>query len=1093
MSLDNQGETVTLWNPAAEAMFGWHTDETLGRPTPFLSPSQHIESVRIWDELVTNGSLSGVEFRRVRKDGTPIDISLWATVLKNQYGVVTDTLGFLADITARKQVEAALRESEQAIRTLQEAISRPTLTFEQRVQAMLELGCRRFNLPIGIVTRLQGEELVVAHVSASAEASSAADRILRVGQSYCHATLAAEGPACFGHALSPEWRAHPGCARLGIECYIGAKLIGLNSVHGTICFVAPTPCPVCLTDADKDFLLLMAQWIGQELDRQASEQALREQESLLRAVIDTATDSIFMKDTRGRYRLINAACAKTIGKPVEEIVGKTDRELFPPETARRLMENDQRVLVGGTQHHFEAVIPSRGEPRTFSSIKTPHRDPQGNVIGLVGVSRDITDHKLLEEQRSKSERLFASFMENLPGLAWIKDTNGRYVYLNGAFERAFNVKLSDWKSKTDFDVWPKAVADQFTTNDRRVLSTNAPILTVETAPQTDGVHASLVSKFPIPNEQGSPILVGGVAVDITERKQAEEALRLTQFAVDRAADLAFWIDREARFAYVNDAACLRLGYARHELLSMTVADVDPNYQTESWPQHWEALRRTGRLRFETMHRTKTGELYPVEVVANFATFEGKEYNFAFARDISEQKRAEAALRDSEARWKTLFEHAGVGIAQLGLSGRFLRVNARLCQTLGYSSKTLCQYTFHEITHPDDLEANLRLMDELMTSTRPSFSMEKRYLRSDGVWLWANVTVSLVRSTSGAPTYFIKVIEYISERRQAEEALQQSEARLNRFVADAPVGLVIMDAQKRILSANKAFCALTGYTESEIIGSTYALYTHPDDLQENLALTDEFFRGKRSGYAYEKRYVRKPGDIIWVAVKTTGTELPGHVGPLLLAVVEDITGRKQAMNERERISQDLHDDVLQSLYAVGMGLEAIKGRLKPISRSAAKRLEGSVAQLNGVIHGVRSFIPRMRTLSRAGGNFEQALRSLVGSFTATGAGDIATTIDAEAAAALPLDYCRDVIGIAKEAISNSLRHAKARRRSVVFRRYRSKLRLEIVDNGSGFRPSRLRKGLGLSNMRTRAKKLGARLTIDSAPGHGARIVLDLPVK
>src|SRR5262249_20600232 len=236
---------------------------------------------------------------------------------------------------------------------------------------------------------------------------------------------------------------------------------------------------------------------GQELDRQTSERALKEQESLLRAVIDTATDAIFMKDREGRYQLINTAGSRTIGKPVEEIIGKSDRELFSPETANRFMENDQQVLAGQAQHRFEAVIPFQGEPRIFSSIKTPHRDPQGNVIGLVGVSRDITDQKQLEEERDKSERMFASFMENLPGLAWIKDTSGRYVYLNGAFERAFNVKLSDWQGKTDFDVWPETIATQFTTNDRHVLSTNAPILVVESVQQVDGMHASLVSKFPI--------------------------------------------------------------------------------------------------------------------------------------------------------------------------------------------------------------------------------------------------------------------------------------------------------------------------------------------------------------------------------------------------------------------------------------------------------------------------------------------------------------------------------------------------------------------------------------------------------------------
>src|SRR5262249_55083206 len=156
-------------------------------------------------------------------------------------------IGFLADITARKQVEASLRESEQAIRTLQEAISHPTLTFDQRIQAILELGCRRFNLPIGIVTRVEGDELVIAHVSSPTGASSNSSTTVRVGQTYCQSTLATEGPICFGQAISSEWREHPGCVTLGVECYIGTKLIGLNSVHGTICFVATTPQPIRLT------------------------------------------------------------------------------------------------------------------------------------------------------------------------------------------------------------------------------------------------------------------------------------------------------------------------------------------------------------------------------------------------------------------------------------------------------------------------------------------------------------------------------------------------------------------------------------------------------------------------------------------------------------------------------------------------------------------------------------------------------------------------------------------------------------------------------------------------------------------------------
>jgi PAS domain S-box-containing protein len=143
------------------------------------------------------------------------------------------------------------------------------------------------------------------------------------------------------------------------------------------------------------------------------------------------------------------------------------------------------------------------------------------------------------------------------------------------------------------------------------------------------------------DEAGQLLYATGAVLDITERKQAEGALRLTQFAVDRAADMAFWIDRNARILYVNDAACQRLGYAREELLAMTIPDLDPDYQLSRWNQHWTELKEHTRLRFETRHRTKSGDIYPVEIVANYVSFEGQEYNFAFCRDITERREAEA--------------------------------------------------------------------------------------------------------------------------------------------------------------------------------------------------------------------------------------------------------------------------------------------------------------------------------------------------------------------------------------------------------------------------------------------------------------------
>jgi PAS domain S-box-containing protein len=131
--------------------------------------------------------------------------------------------------------------------------------------------------------------------------------------------------------------------------------------------------------------------------------------------------------------------------------------------------------------------------------------------------------------------------------------------------------------------------------------------------------------------------------DITERKRTEEKLRLTQFSVDAASMSVFWIMPEGTFLYVNDAACQKLGYTREELLGMHIADVDPNYPREARDQFWETFEKNKVLTFESVHRTKDGRTFPVEITNHYLQFDGQKYEFAFAVDITERKQAEHAL------------------------------------------------------------------------------------------------------------------------------------------------------------------------------------------------------------------------------------------------------------------------------------------------------------------------------------------------------------------------------------------------------------------------------------------------------------------
>lgn len=183
------------------------------------------------------------------------------------------------------------------------------------------------------------------------------------------------------------------------------------------------------------------------------------------------------------------------------------------------------------------------------------------------------------------------------------------------------------------------------------------------------------------SDQRPPLLVAMIR-DISERKRMETALKLTQFAVDRAADAVYLIDSDARFLYVNDAVSSALGLSRDELRSMSIEDIDPDARPEELALIFDELRRKRCLVFERCHRRKDGSVFPVEIRANYLSVDGKEYNCCFARDITEQKEAEKALRLSEARFRSVVSNAPVLIFELDDAGLFLLLEGRGLQALG---------------------------------------------------------------------------------------------------------------------------------------------------------------------------------------------------------------------------------------------------------------------------------------------------------------------------------------------------------------------------------------------------------------------------
>jgi len=701
---------------------------------------------------------------------------------------------------------------------------------------------------------------------------------------------------------------------------------------------------------------------------------------------------------------------------------------------------------------------------------------------------------------------------------------------------------------------------------------------------------------------------------------------------DNNPTMYFTLSSDGTVVSVNQFGATQLGYQPDELIGQSVLKVfNPEEHAAVLGQLTVCTASPLKVfQWEIQKVRKDGStLWVKERAQAVMDHTGQILSLVVCEDITERRLTEDYMRESEERWRALFEHAGVGIAQLSLNEQFLRVNPRLCETLGYSSKTMLRCRCQDFVHPDDLSVTQTHLNELFAGKRPSFSMETRWHRSDDVWLWVEMTVSLVRDATSAPAYFIAVVQNIDDRKQAEAGLARTTRLLQTLVHESPLPIVSLDLEARVTSWNQAATRLFGWTEEEVLGrelpyvpedqatsaeslwerglqgeahgpielrrrrkdgtlldlllwpvfvrsdigdvsTAIGLYVDQSNLkraEEELSASEERFSkafrsspypigitdldtgvcldindAALSAFGYSREEVigqRTSGLGIWPhpqarkqlieRIKTKGNirnlEVPlksksGEVRRFLastevivlkgkeclVTIGTDITEQKraeealrrselavrEAFEERERLSQDLHDNLLQSLYAVGMGLELTRQRIQRISRTNAKRLEQSVGQLNNVIREVRTFISHVQPPVVLEQPVSEALRTLAGSFMATGAGEIGVTVEDEISLRLSAEQRTHLLAIAKEALSNSIRHTKADKRMVTLRRQGNKIRLQVIDNGRGFLPSRRQtQGMGLQNMRARARKLRGRIAITSVLTQGTTVTLTIP--
>ncbi len=297
-----------------------------------------------------------------------------------------------------------------------------------------------------------------------------------------------------------------------------------------------------------------------------------------------------------------------------------------------------------------------------------------------------------------------------------------------------------------------------------------------------------------------------------------------------------------------------------------------------------------------------------------------------ARDVTARREAEIALGESEARFRATFELAAVGIAHVGLDGRWIRVNRRLCGILGYSEQELEGLTFQSITHPDDLRSDLEHLDRLLLGEIDTYAMEKRYYRKDGAPFWAELTVSLVRDSSGQPSHLISVVQDISQRHAAETALRGAEERLSLAAKASALGVWEWDLAAGHIYHSARAKQICGFRpEEEITYEKLTAQVHPDDLGHVQEETRKAFDPAiRQTSAFEYRIVRPDGAVRWLRAlgDTVFEQRPqGAVATRYVGTLEDITERKQSEQRLDLLAREV-DHRANNLLAVIQGVVSL---------------------------------------------------------------------------------------------------------------------------------------------------------------------------
>jgi diguanylate cyclase (GGDEF)-like protein/PAS domain S-box-containing protein len=575
-------------------------------------------------------------------------------------------------------------------------------------------------------------------------------------------------------------------------------------------------------------------------DRKLAQEGLASEHTLLRTIIDALPHYIYVKGKDGRISLANQSWLEARGLTMSQVRGKTVHDIFPPDIARQMETQEGVILDSGEelidveQHVVFTKPDASAHDRWSLTTKVPLREPDGTIIGVVGISRDITERKRIERELREYVERFELAARATSDVIWDWDLNAGTLWWGEGIEKLFQYRREDidptvesWTSRIDpAEVHAvEAAINEAVRGDASFWSADYRFR------RADGAYADVYDRaFIMRDEHGKAVRMIGAMMDISQRKRAERE-RAMEHALSQVLSQSRSV--EETLPRLISTICAAMGWAygarwvwdpaagnlrRAEWWADCDLDfeaADRQYWLELGPAHsggvlrraWLEERPTwlsdiglepGFRRSPSAAKLGFRSAYALPILAHdervgVMEFFGREVRepdeallqvtTAVASQIGQfirRKQAEDSLQESEQQLRAMFENADVGISVTGLDLRYLRVNDKYCSIVGYTREEMLALRVPDLNLPENVAPLTAYRESVLAGAAANQTREKQLVRKDGELIWVSMAISLVRAADGSPRYFIAVIQDISENKRAAAALKESEEQFRRL-------------------------------------------------------------------------------------------------------------------------------------------------------------------------------------------------------------------------------------------------------------------------------------------------------------------------